>query len=232
MKDFHKRSQQAAPKSEKSSDMKKSTSSVIYILLAALAVVIALLAMPSFNPVPAGDRVNQQSSSVGVSERQKRLAGLATGNMAAFQVTQAPTPVPAFSFQDEAGKQLTLADFKGKIVLLNLWATWCAPCLHEMPTLDRLQHEMGSDTFEVLALSIDFKGMPAVKKMFKKLKITNLKLYNDQSAKAARHIGVKGMPATLLIDEKGQELGRLSGPAIWDSTEAKHLVSAVLPPKQ
>jgi thiol-disulfide isomerase/thioredoxin len=131
----------------------------------------------------------------------------------------APKPVPDLNFQDAAGKPLRLADFHGKVVLLNLWATWCVPCRAEMPTLDRLQAQLGGAGFEVVALSIDRSGMKAVDPFFHKIGLAHLARYLDPSGEAAGHLGLLGLPTTLLIDPEGRELGRLVGPAEWDSTE-------------
>jgi thiol-disulfide isomerase/thioredoxin len=131
----------------------------------------------------------------------------------------APKPVPDLNFQDAMGKPLRLADFRGKIVLLNLWATWCIPCRAEMPTLDRLQSQLGGPGFEVVAISIDRGGMKAVAPFFDKIGIAHLARYLDPSGEAGSHLGAFGLPTTLLIDPEGRELGRLVGPAEWDSAE-------------
>ena len=151
-----------------------------------------------------------------------------TGQMAAFVKKKAPAAVADITFNDGAGKERKLSDFKGKTILLNLWATWCAPCREEMPSLDRLQMALGSDKFEVVALSLDRKGAEASKKFLDEVKATNLKLYIDATAKQGTALGLVGMPTTLLIDADGKELGRLTGPAVWDSEEAKKLIEAAL----
>jgi thiol-disulfide isomerase/thioredoxin len=132
---------------------------------------------------------------------------------------EAPKPVPDLNFQDAAGKPLRLADFHGKVVLLNLWATWCIPCRAEMPTLDHLQAQLGGPGFEVVAVSIDRGGMKAVDPFFHEIGLAHLARYLDPSGEAAGHLGALGLPTTLLIDPEGRELGRLVGPAEWDSTE-------------
>ena len=132
---------------------------------------------------------------------------------------EAPKPLPELRFRDAAGKSLGLSDFRGKVVVLNLWATWCIPCRAEMPTLDRLQAQLGGPGFEVLALSIDRGGRKAVDPFFRQVGIAHLAKYLDPSGKAAGRLGVLGLPTTLLIDPKGRELGRLVGPAEWDSAE-------------
>ncbi|MER8865274.1 TlpA family protein disulfide reductase [Mesorhizobium sp. M0751] len=136
-----------------------------------------------------------------------------------FVVNEAPVPVPEISFEDGNGKPKTLADFHGKVVLLNIWATWCAPCRKEMPTLDRLQAKLGGPDFEVVALSMDRAGPEIVKKFFAEIGIKLLALNIDVSGKAMFAIGTVGLPATLLINRDGKEIGRLIGPAEWDAPD-------------
>jgi thiol-disulfide isomerase/thioredoxin len=155
-------------------------------------------------------------------------ARLNTGHMAAFVYKPQPTELPTISFTDGDGKPMTLADFKGRVVLLNLWATWCLPCRKEMPDLDKLQAELGSDKFEVVALSIDRSGIAGSKRFLDQIATKNLKLYVDATAKMANELRVVGLPATLLIDAEGREIGRLLGPADWASEDAKALVRSVL----
>lgn len=137
-----------------------------------------------------------------------------------FAINEIPKPMPKLAFNDGDGKSITVVDFKGKVVLLNIWATWCAPCRKEMPTLDRLQATLGGPDFIVLPVSIDRKGMDAVSVFYADTGIKNLGRY---VAPAANHvldaIGVWGLPATLLLDKQGRELGRLEGPAEWDSPD-------------
>lgn len=136
-----------------------------------------------------------------------------------FAVHESPKLMPDIHFEDGEGNEQTLADFRGKAVLLNVWATWCVPCREEMPTLDRLQAELGGPEFEVLALSIDRGGADAVREFYSEIGIENLALHIDPSARAMFAIGVVGLPTTILIDGEGRELGRLVGPAEWDSPE-------------
>lgn len=146
-------------------------------------------------------------------------ADATAGSGAAFPLLDEPRPVPELRFVDGGGRALTLADFRGRMVLLNIWATWCVPCRDEMPTLDRLQAELGGPAFEVLALSIDRQGIPEVKKFYDEIVLETLQIYVDASGKSARDLGVVGIPTTLLIDQNGNELGRLVGPAEWDAPQ-------------
>jgi thiol-disulfide isomerase/thioredoxin len=153
---------------------------------------------------------------------------LSQGHMAAFVFRKAPEEPPDVKFLDAAGKERTLADWRGKVVLLNLWATWCLPCRKEMPALDRLQAEMGSDEFQVVAVSVDRTGLPGARKFLDEAKAEKLALYADPTARMATTLRAAGLPATLLLDRQGREIGRLLGPAEWDSEDAKRLIGAVL----
>ena len=153
---------------------------------------------------------------------------LSVGEMARFVFKPAPEALPAFAFADGAGKERTMADWRGRVVLLNIWATWCLPCRKEMPGLERLQAELGSDRFEVVALSADRAGADASRRFLDQIKVTRLGLYVDQTVRVPSTLKVVGMPATLLIDRQGREIGRLLGPAEWDSPEAMALIRAAL----
>ncbi len=130
-----------------------------------------------------------------------------------------PKKLPQIVFYDETNKPVSLDKWQGKVVLLNIWATWCPPCVKEMPTLDRLQKRLGGDFFQVVVLSVDEAGTKAVKKFFGDIKVKNLDIYMDPNLKAAGTLNALGLPTTILLDLKGQELGRLVGPAEWDTPE-------------
>jgi len=151
--------------------------------------------------------------------------------MAAFIKHPAPKDIAPFSFADASGAVLDLSHWKGKVVLLNLWATWCAPCRKEMPELAKLQQEMGSADFEVVALSEDLKGAEASAKFLKDAKADALALYVDPKATALEAVQSVGLPTTLLIDRNGKEVGRLLGPAQWNSAESKALIKTALDAK-
>jgi thiol-disulfide isomerase/thioredoxin len=146
--------------------------------------------------------------------------------MAGFVFRKEPEALPEVKFQDGEGKERTLADWRGKVVLLNLWATWCVPCRREMPALDRLQQELGSDKFEVVAVSVDRKGIAGAKKFLNDTKVGKLALFVDPTMRMTSQLRAPGLPATLLIDAQGREIGRLLGPAEWDSEDAKRLIRA------
>jgi thiol-disulfide isomerase/thioredoxin len=143
-----------------------------------------------------------------------------------FVVQAEPRALPALRFVDGDGKAMDLSRQRGKVVLLNIWATWCAPCRREMPSLDRLQAALGSDRFEVVALSIDLGpgGLGAARAFYGELGLRHLRLYNDPEGQAGFALGVAGVPATFLVDADGREIGRLVGPAEWDGAEAQSLI--------
>jgi thiol-disulfide isomerase/thioredoxin len=141
-----------------------------------------------------------------------------------------PKPVPELTFLDAEGNEVRLADFQGEVVVLNLWATWCGPCRREMPSLDRLQAKFGGDGLEVIALSLDRGDVAKVRAFFDELEISRLAVYQDPQARAGRELGAPGLPTTIVIDRTGQEIGRLLGPAEWDSEDALTVIEALLRP--
>ena len=156
---------------------------------------------------------------------------LATGPLTAFVVKPERKPVPDVTFTSENGAATSLAAWKGRVVLVNLWATWCAPCRKEMPSLAALQSELGSKDFEVVAISADRKGLAASGEFLKEVGATALKLYADPSTDTLVQFQAVGLPASILIDRQGREIGRLLGPAEWNSPEAKALITAALAEK-
>jgi thiol-disulfide isomerase/thioredoxin len=144
------------------------------------------------------------------------LASPSPSDGAPFIALQTPRPVAPLSFTNGDDTPLTLADFHGRLVLLNLWATWCVPCRKEMPALDRLQAKLGGPGFAVVPLSIDHRGRDAVARFYRQLGVKSLPIYVDKSANAIYAVNAVGMPTTLLIDAQGRELGRVIGPAEWD----------------
>jgi thiol-disulfide isomerase/thioredoxin len=147
-----------------------------------------------------------------------------------FARASAPKPMPELRFEDGAGRARTLADFRGKLVLLNVWATWCAPCREEMPALDRLQAELGGPSFEVVALSVDQQGPEVARRFLGEIGVKSLALYIDRSASAAFKLDTPGLPVSLLLDRQGREIGRHLGPAKWDAPEVLQSLRSKLKP--
>ena len=167
--------------------------------------------------------------------RRSWLLGLGLGLIvalpaAAFNfVTAERRPAPEISFLNRDGETVTLADFAGKVVVLNLWATWCAPCRREMPALDRLQAEYGGDDFEVVALSQDRgDALDKILEFYEEVGVEHLAVYRDPKAGSAREMRAPGLPTTVVLDRAGQEVGRVLGDAEWDGEEAIQLIEALL----
>lgn len=198
----------------------------MYAWIASSLVLVGLCAV-YFTGAPPDNAVTRIGAET-VDSSVGPAADNAKNGLTAFVRKPEPSELPEFSFTDADGKEKTMADFKGKTILLNMWATWCTPCRKEMPSLDRLQAEFGSDKFEVVALSVDRGGVEAAKRFFKQIKVSSLATYVDKSGKSSKPLRVIGMPTTLLIDPEGREIGRLVGPAEWDSDEAKKLIKAEL----
>jgi thiol-disulfide isomerase/thioredoxin len=161
-----------------------------------------------------------------------KVAPYARGEVAAVNVAKSPLKVPDLTFQDASGKKLDLADFKGRTVLLNLWATWCVPCRKEMPTLDALEQKLGGPDFQVVAVNIDTRDPNKPKAFLKNIGVHNLSYYADPSAKSFQDLKAIGrafgMPTTLLVDPNGCEIGTIAGPAEWASDDAMKMIKAAL----
>ena len=162
----------------------------------------------------------------------KRIAPLIRGEVAALTVAKTPKRPPDLAFNDEHGARKTLADWRGKTVLVNLWATWCVPCRKEMPALDALQAKLGGPEFAVIAVNIDTRDAEKPKAWLKEVGIARLGYFADPSAKVFQDLKEAGkafgMPTTLLLDPNGCEIATLSGPAEWSSEDALKLISAAL----
>jgi thiol-disulfide isomerase/thioredoxin len=162
----------------------------------------------------------------------RRLAPLAHGEVAAVAIAAEPRRLPNLSFRDAGGAEKSLADWRGRTILLNLWATWCVPCRKEMPALDALQAKLGGPGFEVVAINIDTRDPAKPRAWLQEVGIDRLAYYADPTAKVFQELKAVGkafgMPTTLLIDPAGCELGTLAGPAEWASDDAVKLVEAAL----
>jgi len=174
------------------------------------------------------------SACTGAVDLAKKLAPLAHGEVAALTMATAPLRLPDLSFEDADGKPKKLSDWRGKTVLLNLWATWCVPCRKEMPALDALQAKLGGKDFEVVAVNIDTRDPDKPRNFLKEANLTRLGYFNDQKAKVfqdLKHIGrALGMPTSVLVDGQGCEIATIAGPAEWASDDAVKLIKAAVQP--
>jgi thiol-disulfide isomerase/thioredoxin len=162
----------------------------------------------------------------------QRISPLARGEVAAFAVADAPLRVPNLAFRDGDGHERHLSDWRGRTVLLNLWATWCVPCRKEMPALDALAAKLGGERFDVVAVNIDTRDSEKPRAWLKDTGVARLAYYADPSAKVFQDLKTvgraAGMPTTLLIDGTGCEIGTVAGPAEWASDDALKLVAAAI----
>lgn len=149
------------------------------------------------------------------------------GSLSKLTVLENPPAQPVRQFTGPDGEMISLADFRGKKVLLNVWATWCAPCIAEIPSLDQLQKEKGGDGFQVVAISLDRHRVEA-ESFLKSKNVEHLELFHDATLGIAGDVGVVGLPITILYDEQGVERARLPGEANWQSAESEAFLRAVL----
>ncbi|MFD1880171.1 TlpA family protein disulfide reductase [Paracoccus pacificus] len=152
------------------------------------------------------------------------------GDMAKLEPVDPPVAASTTAFFDESGAEKTLADYKGKVVLLNFWATWCAPCREEMPSIQKLQAEMGGDDFEVVPIASGRNPLPAIRKFFGETGVTDLPILTDPRQKLSRDMGVLSLPVTILLDREGREIARLIGGAEWDTPEARAIIQQAIAP--
>lgn len=164
----------------------------------------------------------------------RRIAPLAQGEVAALTMATAPLQIPDLAFEDASGKPRQLSDWRGKTVLVNLWATWCVPCRREMPALDSLQGKLGGTDFDVVAINIDTRDPDKPKSFLKEANLTRLDYFTDQKAKSFQDLKAigraLGMPTSVLVDGKGCEIATIAGPADWASEDALKLIRAALNP--
>jgi thiol-disulfide isomerase/thioredoxin len=195
--------------------------------------VVAALGLAGLAACYSGQgRAGNSASCGAAAARAAKMQPLAQGEVAAVEVRTNPQPAPDLAFEGPDGQPTTLAAFRGKTVLVNLWATWCAPCLKEMPALDALEGAFGGPDFAVVAINIDTRNLDKPKSWLAENKVTRLPYYADAQAKvfqdlrAARKI--EGMPVSLLLDPQGCELGMIQGPSDWASADAKALIAAAM----
>lgn len=212
------------------------------IALAAVAGVVAgglavyVMGGPSGNNAPYGAPAIAEApaataaSCPGSAERAKAVGAAARGEVAAILAADPPRTLPELSFAGPDGTQTSLAAFEGRTVLVNLWATWCAPCRAEMPALDTLEKELGGEDFEVVAINLDTGDNEKPKAFLQEIGVSALGDYRDASMgvfNTLKREGLAiGLPATLIVDRDGCLLGHMNGPAEWASEDAKALIEA------
>ncbi len=162
----------------------------------------------------------------------KRIAPMMSGEVAALMQATAPLSLADLAFTAPDGKPMTLGDLKGKVLLVNLWATWCAPCRKEMPDLDALQKSHGSADFEVVAINIDTRNPEKAETFLKEIGVERLARYADPTLSVFNTLKSRGraigLPVTVLVDRNGCELGTMNGPALWASPDAHRLIEAAV----
>ena len=200
------------------------------VAVAAAAAMLAVLA-----GIYGIDRLRGNPDAAACADAVKtagRIAPFARGEVAALTISRTPFRVPNLAFKDAEGRARALADWRGRTVLLNLWATWCVPCRKEMPALDALEAALGGPNFEVVAVDIDTRDPGKPLAFLKEVGVTHLAYYSDPSAKAFQDLKLAGkafgMPTTLIVDPSGCEIGEMAGPAEWASADGLKLISAAL----
>jgi thiol-disulfide isomerase/thioredoxin len=170
----------------------------------------------------------------GAVDIARKIAPLAHGEVAALTMATAPLRLPDLAFEDANGKPRKLSDWRGRTVLVNLWATWCVPCRKEMPALESLQTRLGGPDFEVVAVNIDTRDPEKPKNFLKEANLTRLAYFSDQKAKVFQDLKAigraLGMPTSVLVDAQGCEIGTIAGPAEWGSDDAIKLITAAMKP--
>jgi len=170
----------------------------------------------------------------GAVELARKIAPLAHGEVAALTMATSPLRLPDLAFWDADGKPKKLSDWRGRTVLVNLWATWCVPCRKEMPALESLQTQLGGPNFEVVAINIDTRDPDKPKNFLNDAHLTRLGYYSDQNAKVFQDLKAigraLGMPTSVLVDGHGCEIATISGPADWGSDDALKLIAAAEKP--
>jgi thiol-disulfide isomerase/thioredoxin len=174
------------------------------------------------------------SACAAAVDLSRKLTPLVHGEVAALTMATAPLRLPDLAFEDSDGKPRKLSDWRGRTVLVNLWATWCVPCRREMPALDRLQTRLGGKNFEVVAINIDTRDPEKPRSFLKEANLTRLGYFSDKKAKVFQDLKAigraLGMPTSVLVDSQGCEIGTIAGPAEWDSDDATKLITAATTP--
>jgi len=227
------------------SDRRKMFPAPRHILIAAVAGVIAgavavyvsttLPGNKTPSPTVAADTSSASPDDklcAAKAERAKAVGASAVGHVAAMMPADPPQSLKTLAFNDPDGKPMTIADHSGRTLLVNLWATWCAPCRAEMPALDALEREMGGEEFEVVAINVDTGDDTKPKKFLEEIGISSLGHYRDNTLAVFNDLKKRGLalglPVTLLVDGEGCLLANMNGPAEWAGPDARKLIEAAL----
>jgi len=215
--------QQSVPLLQKIGRLRLLSGVAAVVILAVLAGVYGIAHLRS-NPADAACQAAVNAA--------RRIAPLAHGEVAALAVVQTPFRLPNLAFKDAQGRDVALADWRGRTVLFNLWATWCVPCRREMPALDALQAILGGNDFQVVAVDIDTRDPQKPLAFLKDIGITHLAYYSDPSARVFEDLKTAGkafgMPTTVIVDRSGCGIGTMAGPAEWASDDGVKLVRAAI----
>jgi thiol-disulfide isomerase/thioredoxin len=204
------------------------------ISIAAVAGIIAGAAAVYIKETGSGNGGGETASGqcAATKDLAQKITPLAKGQVAAMVAANEPRKLTTVAFNDADNKPLTLDSFAGKTVLLNLWATWCVPCREEMPALNALEKDMGSDKFQVVAVNIDTGDDEKPKAFLSETGVDSLKLYRDNTIGVFNNLKKEGLafglPVTLLLDDKGCLISAMNGPAAWDSEDAKALIKGAI----
>jgi thiol-disulfide isomerase/thioredoxin len=198
---------------------------------AAVAVVVALF-VAVYVTLDGQGNGGDTAACAASRPRAAALDPLVRGEVAAFQVAKQPEKLSALAFTGTEGEAMTLAAFEGRVALVNLWATWCAPCRQEMPALDRLQAALGGDDFAVVPVSIDTGDPERPAQFIASIGVKHLPLYTDRTIKIFEELKKRGLavglPVTVLLDRDGCRLGHMNGPAEWDSEDGRRLIETAI----
>jgi thiol-disulfide isomerase/thioredoxin len=205
----------------------------IRALVPALAVIAVAVAALLYVTIGSGGKETAEAKACAANAAQRAAVDrTAKGEVAALAVAKQSKPVTPLAFSGPDGQPLTLDAFKGRVVLLNLWATWCAPCRQEMPALDRLEAKLGGKDFQVVAVNIDTTRLERPKAFLNEVGVKALPYYSDAKADVFYRLKqagkVVGLPTTILVDRSGCEIGTLAGPALWDSPDGVALIEAAV----
>jgi thiol-disulfide isomerase/thioredoxin len=219
---------------EQPSSLPAATRRIPYVIGAVLVgAVIGFAAVYGFGSLKH-NAVAGDSACAGAVDLARKLEPLAHGEVAALTMATAPLKLPDLAFEDGDGKPRKLSEWRGRTVLVNLWATWCVPCRKEMPALDSLQTKLGGPKFEVVAINIDTRDPEKPKNFLKEAGLTQIGNFSDQKAKVFQDLKAigraLGMPTSVLVDGRGCEIATIAGPAEWASDDAVKLISAAVNP--